>query len=64
MVSRLGKFGTTIYLRELVSEWVSEWSFAYQSPHKNFLASFGYHKLIKELCEQTREMTHDFLDYV
>ena len=23
-----------------------------------------YHQEIKVLCEQTRELTHDFLDYV
>ena len=47
MAPRLGKFGTTIYhgVCTWVIEWVSEWSYAYQSPHKNFLTSFRYHKL-------------------
>ena len=34
------------------------------NPHTIILNTFGTQGTIKVLCEQTRELTHDFLDYV
>ena len=39
-------------------------SFTLLSSYREPITSYAFNDEIKVLCEQTRELTHDFLDYV